>query len=529
MKVGDNFMVQKYNNQIYKQYEKEVEKNKKLSSKYEKLRFEVEDLRYQNKILQKKVDEVDILIKKAVNNAVDKVTKVFEERIAILEENLERKDKEIDRLRNQVNKNSSNSSKPSSTDTISTKKESRTSANQYNYRKMSTKSSGGQLGHVGHCLSKKSIEKIIQNKNIEVNEFVHYISGNKNQDDIIKYKLGTKMKVYIEKHIFKHNQNSHDKLPKEFYTDVTYANSLKSLCIELGAYHVIPLSRVSDLLSVLTNNVINLSEGTVMNIYQEFSNKAKFSLINIENNLLNAKTMNTDETTSKQNGKLVYFRNYGNSTNALYKAHRNKGHEPIQKDNILTKYAGTIIGDHDTTLYKYGNANAECNIHTGRYLEELHQNEFDTYWQCEMKNFLLRLNNTKKLAIKYNLHSFEEEKIKEYEIEYDKILEKAIIENENIKSSYYRDKANTLIRRLRKYKENQLLFIKDFDVSFDNNAAERDLRMIKNKTKISGGFRSFNGAKIYADMMSIIKTSIKRKLNPFESIRCVFENKILFA
>ena len=55
-------MTQKYNNQIYDLYEKEVEKNKRLSQKYEKLRFEVEDLRYQNKVLQKKVDEVDILI-----------------------------------------------------------------------------------------------------------------------------------------------------------------------------------------------------------------------------------------------------------------------------------------------------------------------------------------------------------------------------------------------------------------------------------------------------------------------------------
>lgn len=53
-------MTQKYNNQIYDLYEREAEKIRDYHKKYEKLRFEVEDLRYQNKVLQKKVDEVDI-------------------------------------------------------------------------------------------------------------------------------------------------------------------------------------------------------------------------------------------------------------------------------------------------------------------------------------------------------------------------------------------------------------------------------------------------------------------------------------
>ena len=77
-------MAQIYNGQIYKLYEKEVEKNNRLSQKYEKLRWEVEELRYENKVLQKKVDEVDTLIEKAVDKAVAKVTKIFEEKIEIL-------------------------------------------------------------------------------------------------------------------------------------------------------------------------------------------------------------------------------------------------------------------------------------------------------------------------------------------------------------------------------------------------------------------------------------------------------------
>ena len=80
-----------------------------------------------------------------------------------------------------------------------------------------------------------------------------------------------------------------------------------------------------------------------------------------------------------------------------------------------------------------------------------------------------------------------------------------------------------------KYKQNHLYFIEDFSIPFDDNLSERDLRIFKNKTKISGGFRSMNVAQDFANVLSIIKTSIKRKVNPFDSIKEILNNKILFA
>lgn len=173
--------------------------------------------------------------------------------------------------------------------------------------------------------------------------------------------------------------------------------------------------------------------------------------------------------------------------------------------------------------------NQECNIHAGRYLIEINENSYETYWQQEMLDFLFTLNRTRKLAIKFGKSSFEVQEIKHYEEIYDNLLEKALIENQNIASSYYRDKAEKLRRRLIKYKDNHLYFLKDFNIPFDNNAMERDLRMIKGKTKVSGGFRNIEGAKLFSDAMSIIKTSIKRKINPMQSIKDIFENKVLFG
>lgn len=459
------------------------------------------------------------------NLQIENLTKELQKANELIEKLTE----ENERLKNQNNKNSNNSSKPSSTNIVSPKKK-KTGANLYNYRTKSGKKCGGQFGHVPHNLSKKEIEELIKNKNIEVRTITHEIQGNVNKKPIIKYRLGIEIKSYVEKHIFKYAKNSKEKLPKEFYTDVTYDNSIKALSIELGAYNVISYERLSDFFSVITNNRIHISKGTLVNFLYEFSEKSKESIKNLEQNFLDGTVGYTDETGTKFNGKKMYVRNYSNEFTVIYKAHKNKGHKPIKEDNILPRFLGGIMGDHDTTLYSYGTKNYECNIHLGRYLKELMENIPDTLWPFKMYDLLFRMNATRKIAKSYGLKKFGKEKIEEYEKEYDEILKLAKVENKQISSSYYKkQKAIPLYNRLKKYKKNHLYFIKNFSVPFDDNLSERDLRIFKNKTKISGGFRSIEAARHYVNVLSIIKTSIKRNINPFESIQKIFHSEVLFA
>lgn len=469
-----------------------------------------------------KLDE-SLSVNKELNETIKDLTK----QLSQANERIQKLQEEIDRLKNKNNKNSSNSSKPSSTNITTPKK--KTGSNIYNYRVKTGKKCGGQFGHDGHSLSKKYVEQLIDNKKLEVREFTHIIKGKPSKENTIKYKLGIEIKPYVEKHIFKYDEKSVDTLPTEYYTDVTYDNSIKALSIELGAYNVISYDRLSDFFSVITDGVIQISKGNLVNILYEFSNKCEPTLEILENEILNSKHTYTDETGTKFNGKNMYVRNYSNENTVIYKANKNKGHTPIKRDNILTRFCGGIMGDHDTTLQKYGTKNYECNIHTGRYLEELIQNIPDIIWPIKMKELMFRMNNTKKMAISFGLEKFDKDKIKEYEKEYDNLLKLAKEENKGIKSSYYKDKTNKLYRRLKKYKKNHLYFVKDFEVPFDNNLSERDLRIFKTKTKISGGFRSMKAAQHYVNALSIIKTSIKREINPFESIKGVFNNQVLFS
>ncbi len=180
--------------------------------------------------------------------------------------------------------------------------------------------------------------------------------------------------MYVEKHIFRISPDTSEKLPKSFYSDVTYNDDLKILVVSLGNYFSIPYNKIKELIFDLTNGVIDISEGTIDNIYEEFSNKTEDTLNNITNNILNGTYQHTDETTTKENGKDTYYRGYANEYNVLYKYHHKKGDKPIEEDGILTNYYGTIISNHDTGIFKYGTNNQDCIIHFGRYCIEKEQN-----------------------------------------------------------------------------------------------------------------------------------------------------------
>ena len=335
--------------------------------------------------------------------------------------------------------------------------------------------------------------------------------------------------TYVEKHIFKYDEKAKEKLPEEFYTDVTYGIGIKSMAIHLGCYNIIAYDRLSNFFEVISNNVLKISNGTLVNFVKEFGKKSEETIKVLEQNFLNGTVGYTDETGAKFNNKKLYIRNYSNEENVVYKVHQHKGHNSIREDNILPLFCGGIMGDHDTTLYSYGTKNYECNIHLGRYLMELMENIQDTKWPFLMYELIFRMNQTRKIAVEFGLDKFSKEKIEEYEKEYDNILKLAKEENKKIKSNFYRiNKAKPLYNRLIKYKENHLYFIKDFQVPFDDNLSERDLRIFKNKTKISGGFRSLEVAQHFANSLSVIKTSIKRNINPYESICDILNNKILF-
>ena len=527
-------------NDLYKMYEEEYNKNITLTTENKYLKLEIYSLKTDLEIEKNKTaSEVEKAIKPYVeenNNLKSKYANSLVEIERLKNElnlktndnpNDDSKDYIIDKLNNQINKDSSNSSISTSKESIQNNKKRRT--NEYNHREPSNKKIGAQFNHEGKTLTKKKIEEKIKENNLKVKTIKHYVDSDKYKNNVIKYKIGMEINTYVEKHIFIPSNKTKEILPKEFFSDVTYCDDIKALTVLLGNYCFIPYNKIKELISDLTNNVINLSDGTIDNIYNEFSDKTEGTLINITKNLLNGTYQHTDETVTTENGKDTYFRGYANKENVLFKYHTHKGDKPIEEDGILPNFFGTLITDHDVGMFKYGTNNQDCIVHFGRYCIEQNQNITITCWQMNLYKLLLKFERNREILIKYGMNSFSKEDIVFMEKEYDNIINLAKIENETIPSTYWKEKANTLLKRCIKYKKQMLFYIYDFTIPYDNNFMERALRMIKSKTKISGGFRSYNGGVRFGNIMSIIKTSKLRDINPFDSIKRIINNVALFT
>jgi transposase len=120
--------------------------------------------------------------------------------------------------------------------------------------------------------------------------------------------------------------------------------------------------------------------------------------------------------------------------------------------------------------------------------------------------------------------------IKRLEDRYDELLQEALMERKNgCKLRWALKNEKTLLNRMDKYKRNHLLFIHDFDVSFDNNMSERDLRKCKNRQKMSGGFRTKKGKEVFCSIMTITETCKRQGIDLLQAFRSIFQGKHIFA
>lgn len=419
---------------------------------------------------------------------------------------------ENDRLKKIINNDSNNSSNPPSSDIKPNKK-------IPNNREKSGKKAGGQQGHKPYILAKKEVEENIKNGKFEYQLAVHGEPSSKYKS---KYILDTKVNVVATEHRFYADEDGKYNIPKEFQTDVQYGESLKTLCTVLSTEGYVATERISNLIENLTSSKLKLSTGTIVNFLKEFNKKATTTLEAIEEKILNATLIGTDATGARAENRNCYVRNYSTSEYTLLIASKGKSRKYIEETEILNHYTGTIIHDHETVIYNYGLRHGECNVHVSRYLKGCMENTSHK-WARDMRSFLCCLNEYKKQLVSQGIKELSKEKLEKYSQRYDEILELGIEENKNLKSKFYKIEEKRLLNRLKKYKENHLLFIYDFSVPFDNNLSERDLRHVKSKIKISGCFRSLDGLQNYLNVKSIIGTCKKKGINFYEMIFNIFK------
>ena len=490
-----------YTKNMFKQLEEAFGKIDALNDKLN--RIEAETANHYLKIIYEKDQEIARL--RAENSDM-------KERIAKLEA-------EVDRLRKQLNNDSSNSSAPPSGDQKSNR------PNAFNGREKSGRKSGGQKNHKAHYLSKSEIRRKIEEGSLK-HKVVEHGSPQRNRRYISKYIIDIKVETVAMEHRFYEDEVGKIHIPEEFHSDVQYGPELKTLATTLIGQGIVASNRVVELIDEMSANALKISEGSVYNWLSEFDRKAVPAIENIKTKILNAPVMRIDETGSRCEEKNMYFRNYSDDKHVLYTLNPTKGKSAIVEDAILPVYIGTLVHDHNTVNYNYGTKNAECNVHIIRYLKANCENTSNT-WSADMIDLLTRLNRTRKLALAFGLEAFEAEDILNYSKRYDEIIAAGFDSLGNTKSWVYKKDEKQLLNRMKKYKDNHLLFILDFSVPFDNNLSERDLRIIKTKNKVSGSFRTLQGGRRFANLMSISKTAIKHNLSPYKAVFAIFASSSL--
>jgi len=203
----------------------------------------------------------------------------------------------------------------------------------------------------------------------------------------------------------------------------------------------------------------------------------------------------------------------GNAAISFFAHHPNRGKKAMDEIGLLERYNGTLVQDRLSSCFSYSCDHSLCNAHILRDLNHVEE-AFDAPWAKEIKKLLVR---TKKYRDKNT-----EIKASYYTGTYKRYTDtiRPIIKGYDKK--FKKTDEQRLAFALEKHKCLFLKFIKQPYVPFDNNQAERDLRMIKVKQKVSGCFRSKEHAQYFATIRGYISTIKKNNENVLQNIQQAF-------
>ena len=323
-------------------------------------------------------------------------------------------------------------------------------------------------------------------------------------------------------------QRVHAEFPEGMVNEVNYSGNIKAFAFMLNNRCNVSIEKVSDFLSELTSGVLKISTGMINGLSKEFSQKTEPEQKKAYADLLLSPAINTDFTNARVNGKNMNVLVCATLSTVLYFAREHKGHEGV-KGTLIEDYLHTLIHDHDKTFYSYGDKHQECLEHVLRYLQNSKENEPNLKWNQKMHKLVGEMIHFWKCLDPdddRNPDQIDEAKVNEFESQYDEILNLAEKEYEyEPPTKYYKDGFNLYIR-MRKYKENHLLFLHDKEVSPTNNLAERLLRIFKRKQHQVMSFRSWDGLDNLCNSLGMIASLCADDKNLYEGLASIFARQI---
>jgi len=434
----------------------------------------------------------------------------------------------IKELEARLNLNSSNSGKPPSSDGY--KKPSPKSL-----RGKSGKKSGGQPGHKAHQLPLNENPDHVVIHAVDICEKCHFdLKNTLPADWKIRQVLDFIAKIETTEHRAQvktcpkcHHQNKAS-FPTGIDYKTQYGDSTKAIFSYLSIQQLLPLKRLTETIRDLTGH--SVSQGTIIHANEELYKKLAHSEEQIKQQLLASPVVHFDESGVRLNGKLHWVHTACTPELTHYFVHSKRGKEAMDDGGILTNFTGKAMHDGLSSYRKYKCGHALCNVHHHRELVAVVEIDLQA-WGQPMIDLLYEIKKAKEERINAGFSQMEPDTIVSYEAKYRTVLDLGLAENppppppvEKKKGRIKQSKAKNLLDRLEN-RQAVLAFMYDFEVPFTNNLAEQAIRMIKTMQKISGSFRSKEGADIFCRIRGFVSTVCKQKLPILTKIRDVFAGK----
>jgi transposase len=431
-------------------------------------------------------------------------------------------------LRDQLAKNSRNSSRPPSSDGY---RKPRTSS----LRNPSGKKNGGQKGHKGHTL--EFVENPDHIKMHRVKECEHCRASLEGKEAVGYEKRQVFDRPPIRIEVTEHRSEIKDcdrcdlRTKAEFPPDVTqptqYGKGIKALASYFDSYQLIPLDRTSEIFEDVFGHPI--SEATVLQANTVLSDCIEPAKEMIREQLIDSEVINNDETGLRVEGKRHWLHVVSSDTLTYYGVHEKRGKEAMDYMGVLPEFRGVSVHDHWMPYFGYEDCeHSLCNGHHLRELKFIYE-QYQQKWANELSNLLIEIKKKVEETRPHSEH-LDPPDIKDFEERYDEIIEKGLRLNPPPQRTKKRGRVKqtppkNLLDRLKKYKGETLRFMYDFRVPFDNNQGERDIRMTKLKQKISGCFRTFEGAQRFCKIRGYISTARKNEYNVINAIQDAFSGE----